>query len=160
MTNFRIVPVDAAWAARVRETKQDDFGHPLEAVLATGRGPCRLSLRPFEVGLDTRILASYSPFTQTTPYAETGPIYICAEAVGPYQDVHRFPPEIKADKANFPLSLLGYSITERMVYTEQVGNQDIDQRIEHVFNTRPEVAFLHVRNSEACCFICKVEREN
>ena len=158
MSNFKIVPIDGAWAARVRETQQDEFGHQLQAVLATGRGPCRVSLRPFTVGADTRILAAYSPFNQTSPYAETGPIYISAEAVSPYQEVYRFPPEIKADKANFPLSLLGYSAAEHMVYTEQVGDQDADQRIEHVFNTHPEVDFLHVRNSEACCFICKVER--
>ncbi|UYZ64367.1 DUF1203 domain-containing protein [Hymenobacter weizhouensis] len=158
MSNFRIVPVDAAWAARLRQTRQDDFGHPLKAVPATGRGPCRVSLRPFTVGVDMRILAAYSPFSQASPYAETGPIFISAEAVAPYTDVHRFPPKIKADKVHFPLSLLGYSAAEHMVYTEQVGDQDIDQRIEQVFATRPEVAFLHVRNSEACCFICKVER--
>jgi hypothetical protein len=40
--------------------------------------------------------------------------------------VHRFPPEIKADKQNFPLSLIGYNASQQMVFSELVGDHDVD----------------------------------
>ncbi|MEO8770709.1 MAG: DUF1203 domain-containing protein, partial [Ferruginibacter sp.] len=69
-----------------------------------------------------------------------------------------FPPEIKADKINFPLSLIGYSKHQNMIYTKLVGDDDVDILIQKIFEEEDKVAYLHVRNAEACCFICKVER--
>ena len=105
-----------------------------------------------------RVLASYSPFAREGLYAERGPIFISATATEPYANVHQFPPQIKADPVNFPLSLLGYSADHRMNFTKLVGERDIDELLGEVFDTYPEVAYLHVRNAEACCYICTVER--
>lgn len=159
MSNFRIVPVPAELAERVRTSRRDEYGNNVLEQVATGYGPCRLTLRAFRPGEDRRLLLTYSPFAQEGLYAERGPIFISATDTEPYADVHRFPPEIKADPVNFPLSLLGYSVDHRMNFTQLVGDRDIDQLIDDVFEQRPEVAYLHVRNSEACCFICAVERE-
>jgi hypothetical protein len=79
--------------------------------------------------------------------------------VEPYADTERFPPEIKADKGNFPLSLIGYSDDQQMVYTGMVGDADVDQLIEEILASHPGVSYLHARNSEAQCFICKIERK-
>ena len=78
--------------------------------------------------------------------------------VEPYPDVYRFPPEIKADKKHFPLSLVGYDTQQQMVYARQVGDKDVDELIAFIFKKHPEVDYLHARNAEACCFICKIER--
>jgi hypothetical protein len=75
-----------------------------------------------------------------------------------YADVHRFPPEIKADKRNFPLSLIGYNSKQEMVFSELVGDQDVDAMIDRVFANEPNVEYLHARNAQAGCFICKIER--
>ena len=45
-----------------------------------------------------------------------------------------------------------------MVFTQLVGDDDVDLLIEKIFDENPKIEYLHVRNSEACCFICKVER--
>jgi hypothetical protein len=78
--------------------------------------------------------------------------------VEPYADIHRFPPEIKADKENFPLSLIGYSKSQKMVFAKLVGDADVDELIPEIFEANPRVDYLHARNAEACCFICRIER--
>jgi hypothetical protein len=158
MPKFKIVPLSAAYAAKIRETRKDDYGHDVIERIATGKGPCRVSLKPFAVGVDTRLLLSHSPFETDNVFNQPGPIFINKENVEPYADVHRFPPGIKADKINFPLSLIGYSKNQNMVYTKLVGDDDVDLLIVKIFEEEPKVAYLHVRNAEASCFICKVER--
>jgi Protein of unknown function (DUF1203) len=158
MNFFKIVPISATTANAVRKLMKDDFGNDAVLQVANGKGPCRQSLQPFKKGVDKRILFAYSPFAKPGPYAESGPVFIHADAVEVYSDIYRFPPEVKADKKSFPLSLIGYNENDMMVYTKQVGDADIDELIEKIFNERPEVHYMHARNSEACCFICAIER--
>jgi hypothetical protein len=158
METFRIVPLSAELAAGIRASRKDDFGNEVIEQLATGHGPCRVSLRPFRVGVDKRLLFAHSPFSKLNAFNQPGPVFIHAAEVKPYQDVHRFPPEIKADKVNFPLTLVGYSLDQRMVYSRLVGKDDVDNLITEIFAAHPEVACLHARNAEACCFICAIER--
>lgn len=158
MKKFKIVPLSKAYADKIRSTGKDDFGHAVVEQIATGLGPCRVSLKPFKKGIDRRLLISHSPFMLDNAYDQPGPVFINKEAVEEYADVHRFPPEIKANKESFPLSLIGYSKEQQMVFTQLVGDDDIDELIPRIFELRPEVAYLHARNAEACCYICKIER--
>ena len=158
MKSFIIVPLSKAYAAAIRATGKDEFGHMVIAKPATGKGPCRISLKPFVVGQDERMLLSHSPFAIDNAFNQPGPVFINKNEVEPYGDIHRFPPEIKADKESFPLSLIGYSKDQNMVFTQLVGDDDVDELIDTIFNELPEVDYLHARNAEACCFICKIER--
>lgn len=158
MKNFKIVPLSEDYAERIRRNQKDDFGHDVVEQVATGKGPCRVSLQPFELAKDVRLLLSHSPFSIDNAFDQPGPIFIHKKEVEAYKDVYRFPPAIKADKENFPLSLVGYSSEQQMVFTKLVGDADVDLLIEQIFDERPEVAYLHARNAEACCFICKIER--
>lgn len=158
MKQFRIVPLSANYAAAVKASGKDAFGHDIIEQVATGKGPCRVSLKPFEVGKDKRLLLSHSPFEIDNAFNQPGPVFIHKEDVEEYKDVHRFPPEIKADKESFPLSLIGYSKEQKMVYTRLVGDDDVDELIAKIFEEAPDVEYLHARNAEACCFICKIER--
>lgn len=158
MNKFKIVPLSKEYAAKIRETNKDDFGHDVIEHVATGKGPCRVSLKPFVVGEDVRLLLSHSPFQIDNSFNQPGPIFINKREVEPYSDIHRFPPEIKANKISFPLSLTGYSKKQNMVLARLVGDDDIDNLILQIFDEHPEVEYLHARNSEACCFICKIER--
>lgn len=105
-----------------------------------------------------RLLLSHSPFEINNAFNQPGPIFINAKKVKAYNDIHRFPPEIKADKENFPLSLIGYSKSQKMVFTKLVGDADVDELIPAIFESDPRIDYLHARNAEACCFICKIER--
>ena len=136
----------------------DDFNNPVTEQLATGLGPCRVSLKPFEKGLDTRLLFKHSPFTIDNAYNQPGPVFIHKADVEEYADVYRFPREIKANKKSFPLTLIGYNTNQMMVVTQTVGDDDVDILITEIFNRHPEVEYLHARNAQACCFMCKIER--
>ena len=136
----------------------DDFGHEVKAQLATGRGPCRISLKPFEVGKDERLLLSHTPFEIDNAFNQPGPVFIHKKDVEPYKDIYNFPPEIKANKESFPLSLIGYSKNQQMNLTQLVGERDVDEMIVEIFEEHPEVEYLHARNAKACCFVCKIER--
>ena len=158
MKKFKIVPLSAAYANKIKQTLKDDFGHDLIEQVATGLGPCRVSLKPFTVGKDIRLLFTHSPFTIDNVFNQSGPIFIHQKHIKPYDNIHQFPPEIKADKDNFPLSLIGYSKDQQMIFTKLVGNADVDHLIGEILDQHPEIDYLHVRNAEACCYICKIER--
>lgn len=158
MKQFKIVPLSRQYAAHLRSTGTDGFGNVIIEQTATGHGPCRVSLKPFKPGVDKRLLLSHSPFAIKNAFNQPGPIFIHAEDVEEYTDVYRFPPEIKADKEHFPLTLIGYNTQQMMVHTEIVGDKDVDELIVEIFNTQPQVAWLHARNAEACCYICTIDR--
>ena len=158
MKRFKIVPLSSEYANRIRENNKDDFGHEVIEQVATGKGPCRVSLKPFAVGKDVRLLISHSPFTVDNAFNQPGPVFINKNNVEAYSDIHRFPPEIKADKESFHLTLIGYSKGQMMVLTQLVGDDDVDLLIPKIFEERPDVEYLHARSAEACCFICKIER--
>jgi len=100
----------------------------------------------------------HNPFAIKNVYEQPGPVFIHCKEVKAYHDIYQFPPEIKADKIHFPLTLIGYSVEQKMVLTKLVGDQDVDVLIVLIFKTHPDVDFLHVRNAAAGCFICKIER--
>ncbi|MGB3848685.1 MAG: DUF1203 domain-containing protein [Tunicatimonas sp.] len=155
---FKIVPLSEAYAAHIRTTKEDLYGHKVVEQCATGYGPCRVSLKPFVPGKDNRLLFSHSPFEIDNAFNQPGPVFIHQELVPAYQNIHRFPPEIAADRVHFPLSLIGYNPRQEMTFTQLVNDKDIDELIVQIFKERTEVEYLHARNAEAGCFICKIER--
>lgn len=158
MKRFKIVPLSNEYANKIRENNKDDFGHEVIEQVATGKGPCRVSLKPFAVGKDVRLLISHSPFTVDNAFNQPGPVFIHKKNVEAYSDIHRFPPEIKADKESFHLTLIGYNNEQMMVFTQLVGDDDVDLLISEIFEERPDVEYLHARSAEASCFICKIER--
>ncbi|KAF2516231.1 DUF1203 domain-containing protein [Flavobacterium zhairuonense] len=158
MRNFKIVPLTKEFAATIRDTNIDNFGNQVYEQIASGKGPCRVSLKPFDIGKDIRLVFAYSPFSKNNAFNQSGPIFINKNEVDEYSDIYNFPPEIKADKENFPLSLIGYNKEQKMIYTKLVGDNDVEQLISEIFENKNDIEYLHARNSEACCFICKIER--
>jgi hypothetical protein len=158
MKKFKIVPLSKEYAAQIRTTGKDAFGHAVIEQVATGLGPCRVSLKPFNKGIDTRLLVSHSPFEIDNAYNQPGPVFINKEEVDEYTDIYRFPPEIKANKKSFPLSLIGYNKDQLMVFTQLVGDDDVDELIPAIFEQHANIEYLHARNAQACCYICKIER--
>ena len=104
------------------------------------------------------MLLTHSPFEINNAFNQPGPVFINSADVEEYDDIYRFPPEIKNNKQSFPLTLIGYTGDQQMVLTKLVGDADVDELIGQIFDGRADVAYLHARNAEACCFICKIER--
>lgn len=158
MNKFRVIPLSKDYAAKLRDSRIDDFGHSILEETATGLGPCRVSLQPFTRGKDKRLLLSHSPFTIDNAFNQPGPVFIAAEEVEPYADVYRFPPAIK-ENPSFHLTLIGYSPDQRMVHTELVQNNlEIEEQINLIFEEHTQIDFLHVRSAVACCYICTIVR--
>ena len=160
MAKFRIIPLSKQYAAELREKGTDDFGNTIVEEMATGLGPCRVSLRPFKPGQDKRLVLSHSPFAHKNAYNQPGPVFIFSEEVEEYADVHRFPVAIRELKDNFVLTLIGYNKAQWMVYTKLVKDNDtIDDLISNIFDRHPEIEYLHVRSAIASCYICKIIRD-
>ncbi|HEY4323574.1 MAG TPA: DUF1203 domain-containing protein [Mucilaginibacter sp.] len=158
MNKFKIIPLSKAFAAKIRSQMRDDFGHDVTEKLAAGSGPCRVSLKPFVKGVDKRLLLTHSPFEIDNAYNQPGPVFINSAEVEEYSDIYRFPPEIKANKVSFPLTLIGYDKNQQMALSMLVGDADVDELINEIFDQYNDIAYLHARNAQACCFICKIER--
>jgi hypothetical protein len=158
MKKFKIVPISKEYAQKIRSTMQDDFGHEVIENVATGSGPCRVSLKPFIKAVDKRLLLTHSPFEIDNAFNQPGPVFINSNEVEEYADIYCFPPEIKANKVSFPLTLIGYNKSQQMVLSALVGDADVDEMINEIFDKEDNVEYLHARNAQACCFICKIER--
>ncbi|HYG39998.1 MAG TPA: DUF1203 domain-containing protein [Cytophagales bacterium] len=161
MAKFKIVPLSKAFAKKIRETRQDDFDNEVIEEVATGLGPCRVSLKPFKKGEDKRLVLSHSPFELKNPFNQPGPIFISANEVEEYADVYKFPQEIKNNKKSFLITLIGYNKEQWMIHNHLVSeNEDIDEVISEIFDNFPEVDYLHARSAKACCYICKIIRSH
>jgi hypothetical protein len=62
MNNFKIVPLSKEYASSIRNSMKDEFNHEVLEQVATGKGPCRVSLQPFVPGEDKRLVLTHSPF--------------------------------------------------------------------------------------------------
>ena len=75
MNQFKIVGLPVDYTAKIRQTLIDDFGQKVVDQLATGYGPCRVSLRPFNPGKERRLLFKHSPFEIENAFNQPGPIF-------------------------------------------------------------------------------------
>jgi hypothetical protein len=153
MIQFRVTGIPTDLARQVRETrKSPQYGHPAHAEMATGYGPCRSCLATFEKGQEERLLFTYDPFAGLDPYPSPGPIFIHSEEC-PVWDAGTFPPTLRP----LPLTFEGYGADRWIVARERVADGEVEAAIERLF-ADVEVRYIHVRNTEAGCFIARVER--
>lgn len=151
---FRIIPIPPAISEQARATgRSPQYGHPAHAQLATGYGPCRSCLNVFRTGEDRRLLFTYNPFDGLDPYPSPGPIFIHAEECPVYSESAIFPAALRG----LPLTLEGYGADRWLVARERPSEAGIEAAIDRVFDN-PAVLYIHVRNTEAGCFIARIER--
>jgi hypothetical protein len=132
----------------------DANGQLPERVLAEGSGnPCRHCLKMVPEGKGMLILA-HRPFPAPQPYAELGPIFLCADLCE--QGGGEALPEMLASPDYI---VRGYGADNRIVYGTGgvVATGAIAARAE-VLLAQPGVAYLHVRSARNNCFQCRIER--
>ena len=150
---FRIVPIDATFADRVRrEQRSPQYGHPATVEVATGYGPCRQCLRTFRVGEEDRILFTYNPVPKDDGLAQPGPIFIHKDPCAAFEG-SGVPPELRG----LPLFLEGFGRGTWTVRREPVEAESIEADIAAMLRD-PAIDLLQIRNVEAGCFIARVER--
>lgn len=142
--------VDAA-----RLGKPDANGQVPERAVSDGVGtPCRCCLKDIPEGAEMLILAA-RPFPDLNPYAETGPIFLCAENCTPWGGEGLAP--ILTTSPDYLIK--AYSKDHRIVYgTGQITiSEEIEHYIEGLF-ARTEVAYVDLRSARNNCFLTRTYR--
>jgi Protein of unknown function (DUF1203) len=140
-------------ATYVRENGRDPiWGHASVTERATGFGPCRLCLRTFREGEEMRVLFTYDSYAGVAEFPQPGPVYIHADDCNRY-DAEEFPPDLRALKLTFE----GVADGPRVIKLDRTDGEGVDEAIARLFEL-PEVDYVNVRNTEAGCFIARVER--
>ncbi len=152
---IRLTPYDPAFVARVRSGGTDAYGQPAERATSDGQGtPCRCCLHDVPAGGDMLVLAA-CPFPALQPYAETGPIFLCAADCAPWRgdDV----PPILTTSPDYLLK--GYSADHRIIYgTGRVIPAEQIAAYANTLLTDPKVAFVDVRSARNNCFQTRILR--
>jgi len=152
---LELITHETARVRRLRNAAADANGQPPELSVSDGDGnPCRHCLT--EIARDKPMLnLAHRPFDSLQPFAETGPIFLCAQDCARYPQSARVP----ALYQNREMLIRGYDHRERIIYgTGKV----IDMRSIHAEAGRlfanPELAFIHVRSPTNNCYHFRIER--
>jgi hypothetical protein len=146
---------DPAFVRSVRAGGPDANGQPAERAVSDGQGkPCRACLRNIPAGAGMLILAA-RPFPAPQPYAETGPIFLCADDCDRWRQ-DGVPPILTTSPDYL---LKAYSADDRIIYgTGQVTPKNqITGYAESLFSD-PKVAYVDVRSARNNCFQTRITR--
>jgi len=151
------LPIPTTTVRAYRKGAPDAYGNPPErAICDSDTNPCRHCLDFIPKGAGMLILA-HSPFGARQPYAETGPVFLCAEDCAAFDPARGTPP-IFADS---PMLIRAYGTDERIVYGSGAVVAAADMAAECATRLAlAEVSFVHVRSSTNNCFQARVERSN
>ena len=151
---FSALPTDIVRAYQTGAP--DAYDHAAEHSISDGSGtPCRHCLNDVPKGAGMLILA-HRPFDGLHPYAETGPIFLCADPCerGGGDTL----PYILGTSPDYLIK--GYSSDDRIVYGTGaiVPSTDILVHAAQVFEN-PKVIYAHVRSARNNCYLARVDRE-
>lgn len=149
---FHALPAETV--AALRAGGPDAYGAPAERAVSDGNGnPCRCCLTDIAEGADM-LIAAHRPFPDLQPYAETGPIFLCAdcerrEASG------EAPPSV-AQRPEFLVK--AYTQAHRIHSPGDVRRTASLAAECEALLANPEIAYVDLRSAANNCFICRVER--
>ena len=120
---------------------------------ADGPSPCRRCLRNAEVG-ERLVLASYDPFTQRSPYAGEGPVFVHADGCEPFRPE---PGAVSEQVTGRVLSVRAYDADAMMTEAAVLEGERFAESAAALLDDE-RVAFLHVHFAGPGCFAFRVER--
>ena len=145
-------PIVQAW----REGRPDAYGKPPERCVAKdGSYQCRHCLKLIPEGADM-LLVAHRPFAQLDAYAETGPIFVCADPCEGYGSQPAVPATLQSNPSYL---LKAYGADDRIIYgTGAVIEADhIPSRAATLF-ADPAVRYIHVRSARNNCYQARIDR--
>ena len=134
----------------------DANGQRPEVGVSEGSGvPCRHCLQNVEKGKRFLTLG-HRPFESVHAYAETGPVFLCADACERHAESGELP-DVVASSPQFIIR--GYTEDERIRYGtgRVVPTVDMISACQNMFEDA-DIAFIHVRSASNNCFYCRIER--
>ena len=146
-------PLAPDFTASVRAGGPDANGQPAERAVSDGVGvPCRCCLRDVPAGQPYLILAA-RPFPEPQPYAETGPIFLCAEDCSPWPG-EGTPPILRTSPDYL---LKAYGPNHRIIYgTGRVTPAPELESYAAQLLSRGDVAYVDVRSARNNCFQTRI----
>jgi hypothetical protein len=152
---FRIIPLPEEVAAEARAThRAPGYGHPIHRDIAQGYGPCRKCLRTLNVGVEGRLLLTYDAFMDIERLPLPGPIYIHEDDCGGYEMENAYPEVLRF----IPTTLNAYARGRQLREVRYVEPDGDAERAINDLLSRPDVDYIHARNTEAGCYMFRIER--
>ncbi len=151
---IRFTPIPTQTARAYQAGQPDANGQLPEQHVSDGPGnPCRHCLQMIPAGAGMLVLA-HRPFPAPQPYAEVGPIFLCADPCQPAGGAEM--PEILASPDYI---VRGYSAEDRIVYGTGgvIATPAIPDRAAALLED-PRVAYVHVRSARNNCFQLRIDR--
>jgi hypothetical protein len=155
MSAIRFVPLPTPAVRALQAGGPDAHGMPPERHVSDGEGnPCRHCLREIPAGAGMLVLA-WRPFPALQPYAETGPVFLCADPCAAWEGAG-VPPVLTTSP---DYMLRGYGADGRIVYGTGgvVPSGALAVRAAELL-ADPGIAFVHVRSARNGCFQCRIDR--
>ncbi|MEM1300473.1 MAG: DUF1203 domain-containing protein [Pseudomonadota bacterium] len=151
---FQALPTDIVQAYRAGATDANGCAAERMTCPAEKYAPCRHCLRYIPKGAEMLVLA-HRPFNTAQPYAESGPIFLCADECRRWDNEGAPPVVAESDEDRL---VKGYSEDDRIVYGlgKVVAPTDVAARARTVLDD-PRVAYVHIRSSTNNCFTCRVD---
>lgn len=149
MNRLRYTPLPTPIVTLLRQGGRDSYDCQPERTLSDGGGnPCRHCLDFVPKGAEMLILA-HRPFAQMQPYAETGPIFLCADHCAAWAGDGA--PPILSQSPDFLLR--GYTAQQRIRYGsgKVVPRAQLEDYALSLLG-QPDIAFVDVRSARNNCF--------
>ncbi len=147
------LPYNADDVTALRAGGPDAYGNPAERSISDGVAkPCRCCLDNIPAGTEMLICAA-RPFVGLHPYAETGPIFLCAHECTPYHGA-KVPPVLETSPDYL---VKAYDVTDRIIYgTGQITPKDQIAGYAGSLFERDGVAYVDIRSARNNCFLTRI----
>lgn len=153
LMKFKVIPISSEITEKARRSLVSPQYKSLKAFVdvATGYGPCRSCLKTFREGEEKRLFFTYNAFDGLAELPDPGPVFIHHQEC-PQFDEDLFPPDLR----DLPLLFEAYNTSGDLVTRKKAVSEDIENQVTDLL-AAPSVDYLHIRNSEAGCFIARIE---
>lgn len=149
---FRVVPLDPAYAARIRATRRDAQGQPVQERRDPAPHQCRVCLH-LTAPDEPYLLLSHRAHPPGVLYAETGPVFIHDRECIPYAEAHAYPAEFPRER----VVLKAFSAAHELLGAKHAGKRPVERTIDELL-ADPRVDYLHARNDDLGCYMFRIER--
>jgi hypothetical protein len=149
MNNIKYTAISADRLDAMRTGGKDEHGNPWDLRAAEGWEPLRCCLRKPVEGEEIALIC-YTPWTEPSPWAEAGPVFVHYRRCAGYDATDEYPGEFLASRSILnPFDHTGARAYDHITFLRP---EDDHEAAVRAVLAEPNVAFLHVRSATAGCF--------